>query len=111
LSDWGEAANGGPHGDWASLLADARGRGFSVDWVEPMAREALGGRFAPRRFAWQWAAAEARRVVEALQRARTDWRDRALDALAAAERTLPGSDAPPATRAPPAAPPPRAARA
>src|SRR5262249_39712264 len=73
LIDWDEAANGDPHADWASLAADLRGRAIAYDWVEPLAREVLGPRFDPRRFAWQRAAAEARRVVENLQRGRLDW--------------------------------------
>ena len=86
--DWDEAANGDPHADWASLAADLRGRGLGTDWVEPLAREVLGASFDASRFAWQLAAAEARRVVEALQRGRSDWRPRALDALAAADCVL-----------------------
>ena len=63
--DWDEAANGDPHFDWGSLLADLRGRGFETDWVEPLAAEVLGDRFDALRMAWQHAAHEARRVVEA----------------------------------------------
>jgi aminoglycoside phosphotransferase (APT) family kinase protein len=90
LIDWDEAANGDPHADWASLCADLRGRGMDPSWVEPMARQVLGERFTDARFHAQVAAAEARRVIEALQRGRADWRERALDALAAAERTVSG---------------------
>lgn len=86
--DWDEAANGDPHADWASLVADLRGRALAPDWVESLARDVLDERFDGARFAWQCAAAEARRVVESLQRGRADWRPRALDALAAAEGSL-----------------------
>jgi thiamine kinase-like enzyme len=95
--DWDEAANGDPHADWASLLADLRARGLALDWVEPLAREVLGARFDVKRFHWQAAAAEARRAIEALQRGRADWRARSLDALAAAELMLATG---PATAAP-----------
>ena len=94
LIDWDEAANGDPHADWASLRADLRSRGIASEWVEPLARRSLGARFDGRRFRWQCAAQEARRVVEALQRGRADWRARALEGLAAAERALAGGDAP-----------------
>ncbi len=86
--DWDEAANGDAHADLASLAADLRGRGIDASWVEPLARKVLGQRFDGPRLAWQLAAAEARRVVEGLQRGRAEWRARALDALAAAEGTL-----------------------
>ena len=88
LIDWDEAANGDPHADWASLLADLRARGLSGEWVVPLAGQVLAERFDPARFAWSYAAAEARRVVESLQRGRADWRARALDGLSAAERAL-----------------------
>ena len=88
MIDWDEAANGDPHADWASLAADLRGRGLDTAWVEPLAHAVLADRFQASRLAWQTAAAEARRVVEALQRGRSDWRPRALDALATAERFL-----------------------
>src|SRR5439155_1577613 len=48
----------------------------------------LAERFDPARFAWSYAAAEARRVVESLQRGRADWGGRALGGLSAAERAL-----------------------
>ena len=86
--DWDEAANGDPHFDHASLAADIRGRGREAAWVEPLAREVLGSRFDPARFAWQCAAAESRRATEALQQGRADWRARALDVLGAAECAL-----------------------
>lgn len=86
--DWDEAANGDPHFDHASLAADLRSRGLDAGWVEPLARSVLGGRFDAERFAWQCAAAEARRVTQDLQRGRADWCSRAVDGLAAAERAL-----------------------
>ena len=86
--DWDEAANGDAHADWASLAADLRGRGLDGSWVEPLAREVLAERFDGARLAWQLAAAEARRVVEGLQRGRAEWRARALDALAVSEAIL-----------------------
>ncbi len=88
LIDWDEGVNGDPHFDWGSLCADLRGRGLATDWVEPLAREVLGERFQAERFTWQYAAHEARRAIEGLQRARSDWRARALDTLTAAERAL-----------------------
>jgi aminoglycoside phosphotransferase (APT) family kinase protein len=95
--DWDEAANGDPHADWASLTADLRGRGIDNAWVALLAREVLADRYDSTRMGWQCAAAEARRVIEALQRGRADWRPRALDALTAAEQAL-------AAVTPPAAP-------
>lgn len=89
--DWDEAANGDPHFDWGSLLADLRGRGMDTSWVEPLAQEVLADRFDAQRMAWQHAAHEARRVVEGLQRGRIDWRARALDTLSAAESRLAGA--------------------
>lgn len=89
--DWDEAANGDPHADWASLTADLRSRGIANGWVARLAHDVLGERFDAARLAWQVAAAEARRAVEALQRGRADWQPRALDALAAAEQTLAAS--------------------
>lgn len=89
--DWDEGVNGDPHFDWGSLEADLRGRGLDSSWVEPLAREVLADRFDAARMAWQHAAHEARRVVEGLQRGRTDWRARALDTLTAAEERLTGA--------------------
>jgi aminoglycoside phosphotransferase (APT) family kinase protein len=86
--DWDEAANGDPHFDHASLAADVRGRGLDASWVGSLARAVLGERFDAARFAWQCAAAEARRVTQDLQRGRADWRTRALDGLDAVERAL-----------------------
>ncbi len=97
--DWDEAANGDPHADWASLTADLRGRGLDNAWVGLLAREVLGDRFDGTRMAWQCAAAEARRVIEALQRGSADWRPRALDARAAAEQALAAVARPVATPA------------
>jgi len=88
LIDWDEGVNGDPHFDWGSLLADLRGRGLATEWVEPLARRVLGERFDAARFVWQHAAHEARRAIEGLQRGRRDWRERALDTLAAAEAAL-----------------------
>ena len=88
VNDWDEAANGDPHLDHAWLAADLRGRGLETAWVESLARQVLGDRFDAARFAWQRAAAEARRAVEGLHRCRADWRARALDRLEAAEHAL-----------------------
>jgi hypothetical protein len=98
VDDWDEATNGDPHADWASLLADVRGRGMASEWVAPLASRALGGRFDRTRFAWQHAVAETRAAVEDLQRGRAGWRTRALDSLAAAERALGSVPAAPARR-------------
>lgn len=101
LIDWDEGVNGDPHFDWGSLKADLRGRGIATDDLEALAREVLGARFDAARFAWQHAAHEARRAIEGLQRGRRDWRERALDTLAAAEQALAGlpdvSNAPPSS--------------
>jgi aminoglycoside phosphotransferase (APT) family kinase protein len=88
VTDWDEAANGDPHFDHAWLAADLRGRGLASAWVESLARQVLGERFDAARFAWQRAAAEARRAVEGLHRCRADWRALALDRLEAADHAL-----------------------
>jgi hypothetical protein len=88
VTDWDEAANGDPHFDHAWLTADLRGRGLETAWVESLARQVLGERFDTARFAWQCAAAEARRAIEGLHRCRADWRALALDRLEAAEHAL-----------------------
>jgi len=105
LIDWDHAANGDPHADWASLLADVRGRGLSRGWILRLAEDALGARFDPARLAWQVAAAEARRAVQALHQGRADWLSRALDALDAGERALAGLAESAAISATPPAPP------
>lgn len=98
--DWDEGVNGDPHFDFASLVADLRGRGLDPSWVAPLAREVLADRFDAARLAWQVAAHEARRAIEGLQRGRADWRARALDTLTASEAALDAVPVPVASDAP-----------